>query len=103
EAMTARVLKEVTPKLDRQISDEERKPVLKQQAEAVGLKPEEVDQAIREWGKTVTDPYRQGLAALYEKNFPKAEKLLVQSYQTRKDAFQDAAFFLGQTLFEQGK
>src|SRR5205085_8396145 len=103
EAMTARVLKEVTPKLDRQISDEERKLVLKQQAEAVGLKPEEVDQAIRAWGKTATDPYQQGLAALYEKNFPKAEQLLTQSYQKRKSAFQDAAFFLGQALYGQGK
>jgi tetratricopeptide (TPR) repeat protein len=103
EAITARVLKEVTPKLDRQISDEGRKLVLKQQAEAVGLKPEEVDQAIREWGKKATDPYQQGLAALYEKNFPKAEQLLTQSYQMRKNAFQDAAFFLGQALYEQGK
>src|SRR2546423_12191561 len=32
EAMTARVLKEVTPKLERQTSDDERKLVLKQQA-----------------------------------------------------------------------
>ncbi|HKQ04413.1 MAG TPA: DUF2225 domain-containing protein [Blastocatellia bacterium] len=103
EAIAARVLKEMTPKADRQISDEDRKLVLKQQAEAVGLKPEEVDQAIREWGKKATDPYQQGLAALYEKNLPKAEQLLTQSYQSRKTAFQDTAFFLGQALYEQGK
>jgi len=103
EAIAARVLKEMTPKADRQISDEERKRVLQQQAEAVGLKPEEVGQAIREWGKKATDPYQQGLAALYEKNFPKAEQLLTQSYQARKDAFQDAAFFLGQSIYAQGK
>jgi hypothetical protein len=47
EAITAQVLKKVAPKLDRQISDEERRLVLKIQAEAVGLTPEEVDRAIR--------------------------------------------------------
>lgn len=103
ETMTTRVLNGITPKLDQQVSDEERRLVLKQQAEAFGLTPDEVDRAIREWGKTATDPYKAGLAALYDKNFPNATALLTQSYELRKENFVDAAFFLGQSLYEQGK
>src|SRR5215470_2466894 len=90
EALVARVLKEVAPKLDKQISDEERQLVLKLQAEGVGLMPEEVDAAIREWAKKVQDPYQQGLAALYEKNYPESTKLLTESVKMRKEATQKA-------------
>src|SRR5262245_37184730 len=105
ESLVARVLKEVVPKLDKQISEEERRLVLKLQAEVVGLTPEEVDAAIREWGKKAQDPYQQGLAALYEKNYPESTKLLTQSFQVRKEAAQkavneyaDVSFFLGRSL-----
>ncbi|MBL8172498.1 MAG: tetratricopeptide repeat protein, partial [Acidobacteria bacterium] len=103
ETITSRVLNGITPKLDQQVSDEERRLVLKQQADAFGLTPDDVDRAIREWGKTAKDPYEAGLAALYEKNFPRATELLTQSYELRKENFIDAAFFLGQSLYEQGK
>ncbi len=108
EAITARILNEVNQ--NREISDKERKLVLIHQAEAVGLTPEEVDRAIRERASKARDPYQRALAALYEKNFPKATELLTQSYEMRKETAQkanteyaDAAFFLGQSLYQQGK
>src|SRR5262245_26029458 len=108
ETVAVRVINAVTPKLDRQISDEERKLVLKQQADALGLTPEEVSLAILGLGRKAKDPYQQGLAALYEKNFATATKLLAQSYEMRKEAAQkanteyiDAAYQLGNSLYEQ--
>jgi tetratricopeptide (TPR) repeat protein len=108
ESVAVRVINAVTPKLKRQISVKERELVLKQQADALGLKPEEVDQAIRDLGRKNKDPYKQGLAALYEKNFATATKLLTQSYEMRKEAAQkadaeyiDAAYQLGNSLYEQ--
>src|SRR5262249_36631693 len=103
EALTTRVLKNLTAKQGRQISEDRRNEILRQQAQAVGLTPQEVDQAIREWGKKATDSYQQGLAALYESSFARAEQLLTESYKQRRGAFQDAAFFLGRTLYEEGK
>src|SRR5262249_52403710 len=80
------------------------------QAEVVGLTPEEVDAAIREWGKKAQDPYQQGLAALYEKNYPESTKLLTQSFEVRKETAQkavteyaDVSFFLGRSFYEQGR
>ncbi len=110
ETMAARTINSLGQKLDRQISDEERRMVLQQQAESVGLTPEELDTAIRELGKKSTDPYQQGLTALYEKNYPKSTELLTQSYQVHKAASEkansdlaDASFFLGLSLYGQGK
>lgn len=110
ETLTARIVKELKVKLERQVSDEERRLVLKTQAEAFGLTPQEVDQAIREWGRKAEDPYQQGLAALYEQNYPKATELLTKSYEIRKteketkeNEFVDAAVFLGDALFAQRK
>src|SRR5581483_2593914 len=110
QSLAKRCVERVPSSEKRAVTDEERRLVLKQQAEAVGLKPEEVDQAIREWGKKATDPHDRGIAALYEQRFPEAETLLKESYQLRKEAAQkaiadlaDAAFFLGQALYAQGK
>jgi hypothetical protein len=41
-------------------------------AKQYGLSPDDLDQAIRAWGPKATDPYEAGLAALYERNYPKA-------------------------------
>ena len=82
-----------------------------------GLNAEDIDTAIRAWGAKTTDPYEAGLAALYERNYPKATSALQNSLQQREqklDADQkaiiqdqkniaDAAFFLGQSLYEQGR
>jgi tetratricopeptide (TPR) repeat protein len=110
ETLTARIVKQLKAKLEREVSDEERHLVLKQQAESFGLTPQDVDTAIREWGRKAEDPYHQGLAALYERNYPRATELLTKSYDIRKaekeekeSEFVDAALFLGDALYAQGK
>jgi tetratricopeptide (TPR) repeat protein len=86
-------------------------------AQQYGLKPDEIDQAIRAWADKTTDPYEAGLAALYERNYPKAsaqlqdslkqreEKLTADQKKVAEDQQQvaDAAFFLGSSLYQQGK
>src|SRR5262245_55247258 len=81
EDMKAQVLKEENPQHGRQAIGEGRWPGLAMQAKAVRLTPEDLDRAIREWGRKTEDPYGQGLAALYEKNFQTATKLLTQAYE----------------------
>ncbi|HEV8483344.1 MAG TPA: tetratricopeptide repeat protein [Blastocatellia bacterium] len=110
ETLTARILKQLKAKLEREVSDEERVLALKEQAESFGLTPQEVNVAIREWGRKAEDPYQQGLAALYEKNYPKATELLTKSYEIRKAAketseneFVDVAVFLGETHYARGE
>ncbi len=110
EAMASRVVKEVGSKLDKQLSDEERRLVLEQQAREFGLTPEEVDRAIREWSKKVTDPYQKGLAELYQKNYPKAADLLsealdqsIKELQEAQNKVANTANFLGQALYLKGQ
>lgn len=93
-----------------EITDEQRRTVLLFQAAAYGLKPEEVDAAIRAAAQKSPDLYEQGLAALYEKNYPVAserlEKALVASekeFAQAQEKVADRAFFLGQSLYEQGR
>ena len=83
---------------------------LEKTAKQYGLPPEEVDAAIRQWGAKATDPYEVGLAALYEKNYAKATTNLQESLQQREAKLTaarrdvgDAAFFLGRSLYEQGR
>ena len=111
KAVAARTLEQIGPRLDKsEITTEERKRVLAEQAAAFGLKPEEVDKAIRAWGAKATDPYDIGLAALYERNYPKAEERFKESLEIRRQErnkaqakVAEAAFFLGQALLDQGK
>jgi len=111
KAMTAGIVEQLGPRLDNsEITDEERKRVLAEQAAAFGLKPEEVDKAIRIWGAKAQDPYDAGLAALYARNYPEAEERLKKSLEVRRqerDEAQmkvaEAAFFLGRVLYDQGK
>ena len=110
EAMASRVIKDVGSRLDKQLSEEERQLVLQQQAKDFGLTPEEVDQAIRQWSKKVTDPYQKGLAELYQRNYPKAADLLsdaldrrIKKLQDAQNEVADAADFLGQALFGKGQ
>lgn len=110
-ALATRTLEQLGPRLDKsEITEEERKRVLAEQAEAFGLKPEEIDKAVRAWGAKTQDPYDAGLAALYEKNYPHAEERLKKSLEVRRqerDEAQakvaEAAFFLGSALCDQGK
>jgi len=111
KALAARTLEQIGPRLDKsEITNEERKRVLTEQAAAFGLKPDEVDKAIRAWGAKTQDPYDAGLAALYARNYPEAEEHLEESLKVwrRKQAEAQAkiaerAFFLGQSRYEQGK
>lgn len=111
KALAARTLEQIGPRLDKsEITDEERKRVLNDQAAAFGLKPDEVDKAIRAWGAKATDPYDAGLAALYERNYPKATERLEESLESRRKELNkaqvrvaDAAMFLGMARYEQGQ
>src|SRR5262245_22025941 len=111
EAVTARILEKLGPRLDRsEITEEERKRVLAEQAAAFGLQPDEVEKAIRERAAKAQDPYKAGLSDLFQPNYPKAVEHLSESLKLRKqkkveaDAkVAEAAFFLGQALHEQGK
>lgn len=73
-----------------------------------GLTPDDLDQAIRDWGVKATDPYKMGLVALYQHDYPKASTLFAESLQKREgtaghDDVAEAAWFLGQSLYEEGK
>ena len=93
------------------VADEsQRRQSLEQVAAHFGLAPEEVDKAIRAWGERAKDPYDQGLAALYEKHYGKASEDLAESLKRREQneakagqEVVEAAFFLGLTLYQQGK
>jgi tetratricopeptide (TPR) repeat protein len=93
-----------------EVTEEQRRSVLQAQAAAFGLNSEEVDAAIRAAGQESADLYEQGLAALYEKNYPIAsERLKIALAASEKELGQvqekvgDRAFFLGQSLYEQGR
>ncbi len=82
-----------------------------------GLRPDDLDEAIREWGAKTNDPYEAGLAALYERHYPKASAQLQDSLRHRQEDLRrdqkamivdvrkiaDAAFFLGVSLFGEGR
>lgn len=72
-------------------------------AKAYGRTPEEVDLAIRSLAKNTTDPYELGQVALYERNYPEAEKQLTKSKAERRNALAEVSFSLGQAYYEQGK
>lgn len=97
-----------------EITEEQRRAVLQAQAAAYGLKPEEVDAAIRAAGQKAPDLYEQGLAALYEKKYPLAaerlgkalaasEKELAEAPEAAREKVADRAAFLGGALAEQGR
>ncbi len=111
KAVAARTLEQLGPRLDKsEISAEERKRVLAEQAAAFGLQPEEVDKAIRAWGAKAEDPYDAGLAALYERKYPRAAERLTESLKERRKELSEAkanvaeaALFLGIAFYEQGQ
>jgi tetratricopeptide (TPR) repeat protein len=107
----ARISKANAPKSVREPSTgEQREGALAAVAKQFGLKPEEIDHAIRAWGQRTEDPYDKGLASLYEKRYPEASMELAASFERRKATeaearakAADAAFFWGQSLYAQGK
>lgn len=90
---------------------------LAQVAKEYGLDPDELDRQIRTWGAKTTDPYEVGLAELYARNYPRATTQLEDSLRMRegklvadqkgvaadRQAVAEAAFFLGQSLYNQGR
>ena len=101
-----------------EVTDEQRRAVLQQQAATYGLKPEEVDAAIRAAGQKGPDLYEQGLAFLYKKDYPLAAERLGQALAASekelaeapekergeaRERVADRADFLGAALFEQGR
>jgi len=110
-ALTAQINQANAPKAaDKHASQEDPKTNLAAIAEQYGLAPEDLDQAIRAWGAKATDPYDAGLAALYGRNYSNASAQLANSLQKREQAVAtdqkavaDAAFFLGQSQYQEGK
>lgn len=109
-AIAARINKTNSPKPKEVDPEQQRQEALEMVAKAFGLTSAEIDEAIRSWGQKTNDPYEQGLAALYEKNYPIASQRLAESFESRKKdlasaqaAAADAAFFLGQSRYAEGK
>jgi tetratricopeptide (TPR) repeat protein len=110
-ALTAKINQANAPKTAEKAGrQEDPKANLSAVAKQYGLDPEDLDKAIRFWGEKTTDPYEAGLAALYQTNYPKASAQLNESLQNREAklavdqaAVADAAFFLGQSLYCEGK
>jgi tetratricopeptide (TPR) repeat protein len=102
---------------DKQADQENPKANLEAVAKQYGLSPDDLDKAIKAWGAKTTDTYEAGLAALYARNYSKATVDLQDSLKQREEKLAsdqkslaadqkqvaDAAFFLGQSLWEQGK
>jgi tetratricopeptide (TPR) repeat protein len=83
---------------------------LNQVAAAFGLDAAQVDAALRAWGGQVGALYEKGMAALYTEKFPEAAETLADALKAKEARLEqklretaDAAFFLGQALYEQGK
>ena len=113
-ALTAKINKANAPKSANKQAVEDPKANLDAVAKQYGLTPDDLDKAIRTWGSKTTDPYDVGLAALYARNYDAATTSLQDSLKKREDkltadkkadekAVADAAFFLGQSLYEQGR
>jgi tetratricopeptide (TPR) repeat protein len=110
-AATEQINKESVPKTtDKRTPQEDPKASLAAVAKQYGLDPDDLDKAIRSWGEKTTDTYEAGLAALYKRNYPIASAQLKESLQNRETtlatdqkAVADAAFFLGQSLYGEGK
>lgn len=98
-----RLGKDILPK-------EKRVEALKTVAEAFGLDPKDLDQALRELEDKAKDPYEKGQSALYSKNYVEAEKYLRESAQIRKQQLHeaerklaDAEISIAYSLLEQEK
>jgi tetratricopeptide (TPR) repeat protein len=110
-AMTATANSELAPKTAGEtITEEQRRAVLVEVAKSYGLGADEIDKAIRAWGAKSKDPYEIGLTALYARNYPLATEQLSKSLEIKESELEqkkaevaDSAFFLGQSLYAQGR
>ena len=83
---------------------------LKDVAQQFNLPPDEIDRAIRAWGRKAQDPYDKGLAELYARNYSDSTRDLTLSVEMRREqALQGVADLveadksLGQSLRAEGK
>lgn len=109
QSLTQRCVGGVQPKGGEKITDEERLRVRKELAATVGFTPEELDRAIREWGRKAKDPYKLALVEYYKGNYSEAERLIEESGRIRDASFQLALtdkvnieFLAGQNFFAEG-
>jgi tetratricopeptide (TPR) repeat protein len=109
-AFAEKINKANAPKSADKQAAEDPKANLDAVAKQYGLTPEDLDKAIRAWAARTTDPYDVGLAALYARNYDAATTSLTDSLKQREEKFAtaqedvaDAAFFLGKSLYGQGK
>src|ERR1022692_603650 len=116
KAITEEIIKKVRspnvtdPKsADQQAPQESPKATLEAAAQKFGLSAQDLDGAIRAWGAKTTDPYEAGVAALFERNYTKATVDLKESLRQREQGLASnetavgiTAFYLGQSLSEQG-
>ena len=118
KAAVSQINKANAPKsADKQAAPEDPKANLNAVAKQFGLSPDKLDKAIKAWGAKTTDTYEAGLAALYARNYDKATTDLQTSLSHREEKLAsdqkavgddqkqvaDAALFLGQSLYQQGK
>lgn len=117
-SLTAKINKANSPKFaGAQAPREDPRANLDAVAKQYGLDPDDLDRAIRAWAAKTTDTYEAGLGALYERDFAKASAQLQSSLKQREERLStdqatvaqdqqqvaDSAFFLGSSLYEQGK
>ena len=110
-AMAASINKVISPKTPEAPSPEEQKRrALEEVSRSFGLPVADIDKAIRAWGQKTEDVYERGMVALYQKNYPEASRQLAESLRVREANLQkaqadtaNAAFFLGASLYEQGR
>ncbi|HVT61642.1 MAG TPA: tetratricopeptide repeat protein [Thermoanaerobaculia bacterium] len=74
-------------KAEHSIDPDQPRAVLYELASAHGLKPKEVEQAIKSEAVNSPDPYERGLAALYQQNYSLASTLLEQAAKASESEF----------------
>src|SRR5882762_3601086 len=89
---------------------EQKRDALEEVARTYDLPATEIDAAIRAFGRKTQDPYKKGLAALYEENYSLATSLLSESARIRETQAEkadavaaDVELYLGRSLYLEGK
>jgi tetratricopeptide (TPR) repeat protein len=113
-----KVVNSVVARLNLSTSAKERTPqppvqpadALAQAAATLGLPAADVDAAIQAWAQRTSDPYDQGMIALYGGNLADATAKLTAALTLREQRLQsgsreaaDAAFFLGHVFYRQAQ
>jgi hypothetical protein len=90
--------------------EEIRRQALNEVAELFGLDRDDLDRALQRLAKVSADPYERGMSALYQGRLRAASRQLARALEERESAappvagnIVNAALFLGQSLYEQGK